>query len=961
MRCSQKSDQRKGKPSLVKTKRHRERAKEQEEIIMNQTDTIKQQINLADYVRSCGIKLTKHGKSDLKGLCPFHSDTNPSMIITPLKGLFNCPVCNTGGSVIDFASTYHNTNLKITIKELSKLLSSQPEKSATKNKKTISGNPCSSVDKLSPERSNELLERVISFYEKTFAGDTITDEKGSPTSEGKYYLELRGITDAGLFSKHRIGYADGSLLNALPKDGKILEELETLGVLVKLPKGGYIERFRYCVVFPVLDVEGNITTLYARSCETGTNRNHLYLPNRPTGLFNVGIIKTYPEIVLVESCIDALSLEMAGVNNVVSIQSTNGLNDKEIALLAGCEACPSSGVVSKVTLLLDGDNPGIDATIRLVDTLSEHFKVATIALPLGDDPNSYLQRLGSEKLLSLLAATPAEFASNNNISKTKSITETKNVNHTKDGFTLKMGLRYYEIIGLEKKPRNLKATIRVEKAGKLHVDTIDFYSSRQRRQLSQDICNAFEELPDTINADISKLMTLCEATASKKEKNAGSENSSGGVDERPTITPIEEKEAEAFGKKKDLIEQILKDYEKCGLIGEESNKLLCYLAMTSRKMQTPLSVLVLSSSGAGKTALQDAALEFCPPEELLKLTSLSGKALFYMEQTSLKHKVLAIEEGAGAEDATYAIRNLISSNGLTSEVAMRDPQTGKLTTMSNKVEGPVSVFCTTTNPEVDPETKSRFLVTGIDESREQTRRILAFQKQRHSLNGLQVNLEKENTLRVHRNFQRLLKPLAIVNPHIDQLSYSDDRLQGRRAQPQYLNIINTVAFLRQMQKEVKVCKHTTTSSYAKATADKKKNKNSASSAPLRDNLSYIEVDETDIEIGNKLAVEILGKTLDELSIPARDLLELIDKMLSARLAEIVKKEGKENGTFKRDLTFTRRELREFSGWTNTRLHNHIKELVCMEYIVMESGRINSIQTYKMLFNGKTDETFRQEK
>ena len=208
---------------------------------------------------------------------------------------------------------------------------------------------------------------------------------------------------------------------------------------------------------------------------------------------------------------------------------------------------------------------------------------------------------------------------------------------------------------------------------------------------------------------------------------------------------------------------------------------------------------------------------------------------------------------------------------------------------------------------------------------------------RHSVSGLQVNLEKERVQALHRNFQRLLKPLAVVNPHIDQLSYSDDRLQGRRAQPQYLNIINTVAFLRQMQKEIKECKH----SLSTGKAGEKKV------------IEYIQVDEIDIEIGHKLAVEILGKTLDELSIPARDLLELIDKMLSARLAASASTghDGGSAAVFKRDLTFTRRELREFSGWTNTRLHKHIKELVNLEYVLMESGRSNSLQIYKFVYDG----------
>ena len=99
--------------------------------------------------------------------------------------------------------------------------------------------------------------------------------------------------------------------------------------------------------------------------------------------------------------------------------------------------------------------------------------------------------------------------------------------------------------------------------------------------------------------------------------------------------------------------------------------------MTSRKRDTPLSVLILSSSGAGKTALQDAVLAFCPPEDLVKLTALSGKALFYKERLSLKHKVLALEEGDGAEEAMYAIRNLISAGELVSECTIKDLATGR--------------------------------------------------------------------------------------------------------------------------------------------------------------------------------------------------------------------------------------------------------------------------------------------
>jgi hypothetical protein len=84
--------------------------------------------------------------------------------------------------------------------------------------------------------------------------------------------------------------------------------------------------------------------------------------------------------------------------------------------------------------------------------------------------------------------------------------------------------------------------------------------------------------------------------------------------------------------------------------------------------------------------------------------------------------------------------------------------------MENRVEGPTSVFITTTDPDTDPETKSRFFVTSIDEGREQTRAILAFQRQRQTLDGLNGNMAADAILKRHRNFQRLLQPVAVVNP-----------------------------------------------------------------------------------------------------------------------------------------------------------------------------------------------------
>ncbi len=601
-------------------------------------EEIKQSIDLADYVRTCGIELKPHGKNDLKGLCPFHSDHHPSLIITPSKKLFNCPVCSKGGSVIDFVMLRENVDFKTARQTLLDTLGNQSPQESLVTVEDPSGQSVLSgrnhrllTASLSPERANQLLEKVISYYEKTFAD----------VPEGRDYLESRGITDAGLYSTHRIGYCNSTLPNILPKSGKIHNELSELGILFDSGK----ERLTGCIVIPLFDVEGNIVTLYGRYTGNDSTKKHMFLPNRSKGLWNVTAIKTYPEIILVESIIDGLSVQMAGQHNVVSIQGTNGFNNGQADLL-------SKHGVQNLTYLLDGDEAGQNTGQRLIAEKTSSFSNKVFTLPNNHDPNSYLVEYGPQKLAEFIAQIPVPEPQNKSEINHQSLAD--------GGFVVTYGLRRYEIHGLEKGARKLKATIRIELAGKLHVDTLDFYSARARRTLAQDICRISEQPTETIESDINKLLLACENynpdQITKTTTDPGNE-----------LSVKERQRAEEFGKSSDLLKKILADYDKCGLVGEKHNKLLCYLAAISRKMNEPLSVLILSSSGAGKTALQDATLLFCPPEDVVKLTSLSGKALFYKDESSLKHKILALEEGDGAEEASYAIRNLISSGVLVIE------------------------------------------------------------------------------------------------------------------------------------------------------------------------------------------------------------------------------------------------------------------------------------------------------
>ena len=137
------------------------------------------------------------------------------------------------------------------------------------------------------------------------------------------------------------------------------------------------------------------------------------------------------------------------------------------------------------------------------------------------------------------------------------------------------------------------------------------------------------------------------------------------------------------------------------------------------------------------------------------------------------------------------------------EATIKDPMTGRLTTMRNVVDGPCAVFKTTTQPEMDAETKSRFIITSIDESPEQTKAILEAQRHNHTLDGIRRKKQREQVVQRHHAFQRLLKPVAVVNPYEPLLTYAENRLLVRRDNPKYLHLILAVTFLYQLQRPVK--------------------------------------------------------------------------------------------------------------------------------------------------------------
>jgi len=248
-----------------------------------------------------------------------------------------------------------------------------------------------------------------------------------------------------------------------------------------------------------------------------------------------------------------------------------------------------------------------------------------------------------------------------------------------------------------------------------------------------------------------------------------------------------------------------------------------------------------------------------------------------------------------------------------------------LTTQVNTVHGPTAVFQTTTQPDIDAETRSRFVITSVDESPEQTKAILEAQRNRHTLDGLRRKTQREAIIKRHHAFQRLLKPWPVINPFEPLLSYSEDRLAVRRDNPKYLNLILAVTFLHQMQRPVKHDAET--------------------------GLDYIETTLDDVAIANELATALFGQTLDELSRPSRELLKLIRKMVDG-LEKADRQKGAKSIGAAVATTFNRRAVREFTGWSDYQVKIHIKQLEDLEYLVPLSGRRGQSFCYRLAWEGE---------
>jgi DNA primase catalytic core len=812
-------------------------------------ERVKRANELVAFIRSRGVALTQRGKQ-LVGLCPFHDDHEPSLVVDPKKQLWNClGACHEGGDVYRFVMKADGVDFR----EAHHRLGGHEAKA-----KSVA------VD------DQRWLERAVAHYHGRLL----------ETPAAQDYLRSRGLTAKEIATSFHVGFADGTLAEKLPAEGR--RALRRVGVLT----GSSRELLRGCVIFPLVNAAtGQVVNLYGRSVE---GRRHLYLPGERRGIFNPQGARNTDEVIITESVIDAAALWSAGLRNVIPAYGTTGLTEEIVSHLVECR-------VKRVVMMMDADEAGRAAAVDMAQRLAAvNIEARNIELPAKDASEFLVNGGSAEEIRVLLTGSAGVSPAVSAPARTASLQlETSN-----DGSILfAIDGREYRIrglspVGLERLRVNVRLTIN----SNFHLDTIDLYQARARALFAQSAAKLCGVSEQQAGADLLQMIEKLEAARLELRRNGNEANKPDAP-----MTPDERAAGLAYLKDPKLTERIVDDFRKCGLVGERATVLTAYLAAVSRKLSEPLAVLIVARSGAGKSALQDALCAFVPPEEAVRVTRLTGQALFYKDPYSLQRKVLVIAEDEGAQAAVYSLRTLASDQRLSIAATRTDPQSGKLHTEHYEVYGPVVIVLTTTSPEVfDEETRSRFVQLTMDESVEQTRAVLERQRRAHTLAGVLENATAEIVQRLHHNAQRLLRPLAVVNPYVEQLAYPSDRLMHRREQKKYLALINSIALLHQHQREVK-----------RATRGDVE-------------IEYVEVTIDDIALANELAQGVLARGLDELAPPVRGLYDELRSLCVKRADEL-----KCNPD---DVQLSRREIREATGWSDWQVRNYCYKLVEMEYL-----------------------------
>jgi DNA primase len=466
--------------------------------------------------------------------------------------------------------------------------------------------------------------------------------------------------------------------------------------------------------------------------------------------------------------------------------------------------------------------------------------------------------------------------------------------------------RIYEVDGMSRNraPGTLSLTFHAMREEHLFADKLEIYSEKERVRFLRLCALALHTEEAVIRSDFTRMHVKLRERQDHLLAEAATPQSKRVV---PPISESDRRVAMEFLTSTDLIGTIFNHFRESGYVGEQTGLLAGYIVATSRLLPKPLHVIYQSSSAAGKTTLMKAVVSMMPPEVVFGYSSISPKALQYMQDRDMRHSIFLLEEDRRLDDSAREMIKLLKSEGrAASAVTIKDPDTGMMRAVDFLVEGPISFLMTTTALAMDEEQSNRDLVCSADESREQTARILAMQRRLSTLEGRDILERRAEIRRLHQNAQRLLRPLTIINPYAVHMTFPEHAHRLRRDHEKYLGLIEAVTLLHQYHREIKA-------------------------RTLQNGVreEYIEVTIEDIETANAIASTVLGRSLDDCPPHTKGFLE--------QAITCVAKEAERHGVEKSAIRLTATALAQFTGISVQMVRRHLARLMDLELVYVDGG------------------------
>lgn len=343
------------------------------------------------------VTLKKRGVNQL-GLCPFHNEKTPSFTVSPAKGIFKCFGCGKGGNSVNFIMELEQLSYPDALRWLAKKFHIEiEEKEESQQEKA-----------LKDERESMMI--VSAFAQKYFSRFLLKENEGRTI--GLSYLRERGIRD-DIITKFELGYCpDGkdTFTQAAQREGYKMDFLEKTGLTIK--REDWIrDRFGGRVIFPVHNVAGRVIAFGGRTL-TNDKKVAKYLNSPESEIYHKGRtlygiyqakrqMTNQDKCYLVEGYTDVLSFHMAGIENVVASSGTS-LTIDQIRLIRR--------FTPNITIIYDGDDAGIKASLRGIDmVLEEGINVKVLPLPRGEDPDTFARSMSASQLAEYIKTNETDF------------------------------------------------------------------------------------------------------------------------------------------------------------------------------------------------------------------------------------------------------------------------------------------------------------------------------------------------------------------------------------------------------------------------------------------------------------------------------------------------------------------------------------------------------------------------